>query len=119
MLRVSFFLALLCAQAQETVSYRIQRAPSRIVIDAKLDEPAWQSAPSVGDFIFNWFQSGDKEQTVAKLLWDDENLYVSWRCQDRHISAYETKRHGPVSKDDCVEIFLSPNPAQVRNYYTF
>jgi putative heme-binding domain-containing protein len=119
MLRVIFFLALLCAQAQEAVSYRIQRAPSRITIDAKLDEPAWQTAPPVGDFLFNWFQSGDKEQTVAKLLWDDENLYVSWRCQDRHISAYETKRHGPVSKDDCVEIFLSPNPAQVRNYYTF
>ena len=62
----------------------------------------------MGDFIFNWFQTGEKEQTVAKLLWDDENLYVSWRCRDRHISAYETKRHGPVSKDDCVEIFLSP-----------
>jgi hypothetical protein len=24
-----------------------------------------------------------------------------------------------VSKDDCVEIFLSPNPNKVKNYYTF
>ena len=30
-----------------------------------------------------------------------------------------TQRHGPVSKDDCVEIFISPNPDKVKNYYTF
>ncbi len=100
-------------------TYEIRRAASPIQIDAKLDEAAWRDAQSVGDFDFPWFQSGTKEQTVAKLLWDDENLYVSWRAADRHISASITQRHGPVSKDDCVEIFLSPNPQKVRNYYTF
>ena len=55
-------------------------------------------------------KKASKEQTVAKMLWDDENLYVSWYAQDRNISASVTKRHGPVSKDDCVEIFISPNP---------
>lgn len=107
------------ALAQPPVEYRIHRTPAPITIDAKLDEPAWNLAPATSDFIFNWHTSGDKEPTEAKLLWDDENLYVSWRCTDRHISAYETKRHGPVSKDDCVEVFLSPNPAAPRNYYTF
>jgi putative heme-binding domain-containing protein len=53
------------------------------------------------------------------MLWDDENLYVSWYAHDRHISASVTERHGPVSKDDCVEIFISPNPEKVKNYYTF
>ncbi len=114
----AFFLPLLCL-AQGPVEYRIHRAPSPITIDAKLDELAWRFAPATSEFIFNWHESGDKEPTEAKLLWDDENLYVSWRCTDRHISAYEKKRHGPVSKDDCVEIFLSPNPAAVKNYYTF
>lgn len=108
--------AALCP-AQKT--YEIHRAAGRIEIDGKLDEPSWRHAPSVGDFGFPWPESGEKEQTVAKLLWDDENLYVSWYAQDRHISAFVTQRHGPVSKDDCVEIFLSPNPAKVKNYYTF
>ena len=105
--------------AAAQVEYRIARAASPITIDAKLDEPAWKQATPVSDFIFNWFSSGEKERTEAKLLWDDDNLYVSWRAEDRHISAYELKRHGPVSKDDCVEIFISPNPAKVKNYYTF
>jgi putative heme-binding domain-containing protein len=105
--------------AQSPVEYRIYRAPSPVVIDGKLDEAAWRLALPVSDFIFNWFSSGEKESTTARLLWDDATLYVSWQCRDKHISAYETKRHGAVSKDDCVEIFLSPNPAKVRNYYTF
>lgn len=100
-------------------SYDIHRVTSPITIDGKLDEGAWKAAPSVGDFDFPWFKEGSKEQTVAKILWDDENLYVSWYAQDRNISASVTKRHGPVSKDDCVEIFISPNPKKVKNYYTF
>src|SRR4051812_5660884 len=80
-------------------SYDIYRAPSPIVIDGKLDDAAWQHASSVGDFSFASFKEGEKEQTIAKLLWDDENLYVSWYSKDRHISASVTQRHGPVSKD--------------------
>ncbi|MBI3209886.1 MAG: c-type cytochrome [Candidatus Solibacter usitatus] len=105
--------------AQPPVEYRIQRAASPITIDANLDEAAWQQASPVSAFIYNWFTAGEKEMTTAKLLWDDENLYVAFRSFDRHISAYERKRHGPVSKDDCLEIFISPNPQKVRNYYTF
>jgi len=84
-----------------------------------LDERDWQHAPSVGDFHFGRPTDGTKEQTVGKILWDDQNLYVSWYAYDRHISASITQRHGPVSKDDCVEIFISPNPDKVKNYYTF
>jgi len=118
-MRLFVILVPLLGLAQSPVEYRIQRAASPIAIDAKLDEPAWRSAPATSEFVFNWHESGEREPTEAKLLWDDENLYVSWRCSDRYISAYETKRHGPVSKDDCVEIFLSPNPSAPKNYYTF
>jgi hypothetical protein len=114
---LSCFLGVALAQTQP--HYDIYRAGSPITIDAKLDEPAWKQAPAAGEFHFNRWKEGEKEATVAKMLWDDQNLYVSYYCHDRHISAYETQRHGPVSKDDCVEIFLSPNPSKVTNYYTF
>ncbi|MBI1789149.1 MAG: c-type cytochrome [Acidobacteria bacterium] len=104
--------------AAQTV-YEVERARTPIVIDGKLDEPAWRSAPPAGDFHFTWWKEGDKEQTVAKMLWDDDNLYVGFHCRDKHISAYVTQRHGPVSNDDCVEIFLSPDPEKAANYYTF
>jgi len=109
------------------VSGLIAQAPSQdvyrtggpIVIDGKLDERAWRQAPIFSEFHFNAWKEGDKEKTVARMLWDDKNLYVAYYCHDKHISAHVTERHGPVSKDDCVEIFVSPNPEKVRNYYTF
>ena len=114
------FLALLgTVWAQELPHYDIYRTPSKIVIDGKLDEAAWQAAQPMGDFHFSWWKQGEKEQTVAKMLWDDDNIYVGYYCHDKHISAYVTKRQGPVSKDDCVEIYLSPNPEKVTNFYTF
>ncbi|HWQ53706.1 MAG TPA: carbohydrate-binding family 9-like protein [Bryobacteraceae bacterium] len=115
----SFFLAAAVAVAQPPQHYDIYRAASPIVIDARLDEPAWREAPPVGDFQFNRWKSGEKEATIARVLWDDENLYVGYMCHDQHISARVTKRHGPVSEDDCVEVFISPNPEEVTNYYTF
>ncbi|MBI3693638.1 MAG: carbohydrate-binding family 9-like protein [Acidobacteria bacterium] len=112
-------LSLAAASAQQLSQYDIYRTPTPITIDARLDEPGWKQAPPVGEFHFNRWTQGEKEPTVARMLWDDENLYVGYYCHDKHISAYVTERHGPVSKDDCVEIFLSPNPAKVTNYYTF
>ena len=112
-------LSVAAAPAQQLSQYDIYRTPTPITLDAKLDEPGWKQAPPAGEFHFNHWTQGEKEPTVARLLWDDENLYVGYYCHDKHISAYVTERHGPVSKDDCVEIFLSPNPAKVTNYYTF
>jgi hypothetical protein len=114
-----FFAAASTVAAQPLQHYNIYRAASPIVIDARLDEPAWRQAPPVGDFHFNRWKSGEKEPTVARMLWDDDNLYVAYMCFDRHISARVTERHGPVSNDDCVEIFLAPSPEKVTNYYTF
>lgn len=107
------------SSGQALPNYDVQRAGSPIDVDGKLDEPAWKQAKPVGDFHFNWWTGGEKEQTVAKILWDDDNLYVGYYCLDKHIAASVTERHGPVSRDDCVEIFVSPNPDKVRNYYGF
>jgi hypothetical protein len=98
--------------------YDVRRATGTIKIDGVLDDAAWQRATPVGPFRFHWWTAGEKEPTEVKMLWDDENLYLAYRCTDRHISAKVTARHGSVSNDDCVELFLAPNPSKVRNYYT-
>ena len=116
-----YVLLLLAAirMAAQLPSQDVYRASSPITVDGKLNESAWRQAPIFSDFHFNEWKQGEKEKTVARMLWDQDNLYVAYYCHDKHISAYVTERHGPVSRDDCVEIFLSPNPEKVRNYYTF
>lgn len=110
--RPLLFLALVTsfAFAQDYPRYDIRRASGKIKVDGKLNDRAWKKANVATDFHFNWYASGVKEKTEVRLLWDDEKLYIGYYCHDKHISAKVTERHGPVSLDDCVEAFISPNP---------
>ncbi len=102
---------------QDVPRYVIPQAGGAIVVDGKLDEADWKSAESVGAFRFPWWTAGKKEQTVAKMLWDEKFLYVSYRCEDAHISAEQTEHDSPVYQDDCVELFTAPNPLRPNDYF--
>ncbi len=97
--------------------YLLHRTGTAITVDGKLDEPAWVAAPSVGPFHFTWYKQGKKEQTFAKMLWDDEHLYVAHVCQDAHITARCSEHDGPVAKDDCFEVMIAPDPLRPSFYY--
>lgn len=90
---------------------------SVIKIDGQLDETAWKSGAEVASFEFPWWEQGEKEGTQAKLLWDNDYLYVSFVCEDAHIWAEHTERDSPVYRDDCVEVFTSPDPDQLNKYF--
>ena len=97
--------------------YSILRTKIPPKIDGKLDEPAWLVAPSISNFVFPWFKDGLREQSVAKLLWDDEQIYVAHVCQDQFITARHSERDGPISQDDCFEIMLTPNIDRPNFYF--
>jgi len=97
--------------------YTIHRAAAPLAIDGKLDEPAWFAAPSVGEFVFPWWKAGRKEQTCAKLLWDEEYLYLAFLCEDAHITARHTERDGKIPEDDCVELMFAPDADHPRVYF--
>jgi hypothetical protein len=107
------------AVAGELPEYTILQSAGSITLDGRLDEPSWQAAPTVGDFLFPWWEEGEKEPTEARLLWDEWNLYVAFVAHDKHISATLTRRDDPVSRDDAVEVFVGPDTAAVGNYFNF
>lgn len=94
----------------------VHRAAGPILVDGQLDEEAWKRAEVV-EFVFPWEkQTGAKQKTRARLLWDDENLYVAYECEDSDVRADYIFRDDPTYKDDAVEIFLNPNPKQSAAY---
>jgi len=99
--------------------YTVKRATGKIVIDGLIDEEDWKAAFPFGDFKFPWYTSGEKEQTEAKMLWDDEFFYLYYKCQDKHISVSQYNLNAGVSVDDAVEIFWNPNPGAQVHYYQF
>ena len=107
-------------QAQQTPPlprYEVHRATSRIVVDGKGDDAAWSAASRI-ELIFPWeAQTGAKQKTTARLLWDDRNLYVLYECEDADIVAFRTEHDDPTYLDDAVEIFINPLPSQTGIYY--
>jgi hypothetical protein len=100
--------------------YEVRRAPSPIVIDGRPDEKAWAAASPEITLIFPWdYQTGEKQATRARLLWDDEYLYVAFECADADITAHFTERDDPTYRDDAVEFFVNPKPSQTGVYFGF
>ena len=91
-------------------SYEIRRTTGKIYVDGNISEDDWKSAQPAGDFVFPWYKEGKKEQTDARMLWDDEYIYIAFRCEDEHIAANYFQRNSRPYLDDCVEAFISPNP---------
>ena len=97
-------------------TYEVKRAAARIVIDGKMDDAAWKDAAPI-TFEFPWDQqTGAKQKTTARLLWDDNFLYVGYDCEDTGIHAHYLNRDDPTYRDDAVEIFINPKPDQ-QSYY--
>jgi hypothetical protein len=117
-----FLPALLCLAAPLVAQppiprYEVKRATSPIVIDGKPDDKAWSAAGRI-ELIFPWpAQTGAKQKTIARLLWDDDNLYVSYECEDTDIVAFYTEHDDPTYRDDAVEIFINPLPSQTGIYF--
>ncbi len=97
--------------------YQVRRSAARIVIDGKLDDKAWSAAPAI-ELMFPWeFQTGAKQKTRVKILWDDDYLYLGYECDDSDIVALRTERDDPTYMDDAVEFFVNPKPSQTTVYF--
>ena len=69
-----------------TAAVDAQAVPAgTIVVDGRLDEPVWKSAPVIGEFVEREPAEGAEpsERTEARLAYDDANLYVAIEAFDR------------------------------------
>jgi len=97
--------------------YEVKRAASPITVDGRLDDKAWAAA-NTAELAVTWeSQTGPRQKTAARLLWDDENLYVSYACEDTDVTAIYTQRDDPTYRDEAVEIFINPRPGQQTTAY--
>jgi hypothetical protein len=100
--------------------YEVRRAATPPAIDGKLDDDAWARASSPVTLQFLWeAQTGAKQKTYGRLLWDAQALYVGYDAEDADINARFEQRDDPTYRDDAVEIFINPNPKQEALYYGF
>jgi len=90
--------------------YDVYRAPACMKIDGVMSDKEWGKAPVAGGFT-ECFQAGYAPvySTTAKMLWDDEYLYLAFDCEDKDVLNKYTKFDDPVFAEDAVEIFIDPD----------
>ena len=92
--------------ATVTVKFNvIPKAKGPIKIDGIADEESWKTALASPNFVDA--EGGKQTQmTKAKMLWDDEALYVFVEVSDTDINSPFKKRDDPLWKGDVVELFI-------------
>ena len=98
--------------------YVVYRASSPITIDGIPDETAWQNAP-----ILDKFQDISGEgfplplyYTSARMLWDDDYLYIAAELEEPNVWAYITQHDEVVYQEPDFEVFIDPNN-DGQNYF--
>ena len=101
----------------ETPEYTIQRATAKPAVDGSWDGPAWAGVPALAVAHFHPASSGHRPVTHAKVVYDAQTLYATFRVDDQFVRATREDLNARVCNDACVEFFFEPKPE--AGYFNF
>lgn len=99
-------------------TYVSYRAPSRINVDGKLDEPAWVAAAWTDAFmdIEGAGPPQPRFRTRAKMIWDDDYFYVGAEMEEPDLWGTLKERDSVIFHDNDFEVFIDPD-GDTHAYY--
>lgn len=93
------------ALADSNDNFIIQKTNATITIDGDLSE--WASVPASTSFANHETGAQGTAVVSAKMLWDDNNLYIAFTVTDNDVTAnYTTQDDNLFDNDDLVEMFF-------------
>lgn len=104
-------------QAAESQVYEVSRLKKPLKIDAKWNKAQWKKVKPVDIKHYMGKVSAFQPQVQAKMMYDDNNVYVIFQVKDRYVKSVVTEYNGPVSTDSCVEFFFSPDSEFPLKYF--
>jgi hypothetical protein len=97
--------------------HKIYRLKNPLKIDADWDKPEWKRIKSIKIGKYMGEVPKFRPTVEAKMMYDDENVYVIFRVKDRFVRSIVQEYNGNVSGDSCVEFFFSPDPNFPSRYF--
>ncbi len=91
------------------------RTTASLQIDGRLDEAAWRAAPATDRYVDVITGGATIHDTRAKVVWDDENLYLGIEAEEPFVRARFTANNSPIYEDNDLEMFIAGPDA----YYEF
>jgi hypothetical protein len=99
------------------LSYDVQRLKLPMKAGAKWNGQEWKNISEVKIRNYMGKVPAFKPEAEAKMMYDDEYLYVIFRVKDKYVISKTVTINGPVWTDSAVEFFFSPDTASRINYF--
>ncbi|MEA3400159.1 MAG: sugar-binding protein [Armatimonadota bacterium] len=91
-------------------SVTMVRADQAPRLDGRLDDPVWEAAPVLRDFMLNRGNAPAQAQTQVRLTWDSQALYLAAVADEPNMDQLRTEAVEAESKrvwrDDVMEVFV-------------
>ena len=85
---------------------KAKKRTAEVNIDGVLDEADWQAAERLGPFVSYDGKRSLSNPTWARIVWDEDHLYVAFECDDKDIHTPYDRRDDPLYESEAVEIFI-------------
>ncbi len=89
--------------------YTIKRATGKVELTTDWNAGQWARA----NVLRLGYYMGKKPEHIprvqAKMLYDNDYIYVFFKSNDQYVRSVATKYHGKVWEDSCAEFFFNPN----------
>jgi hypothetical protein len=94
--------------AQSGASYTAERRIDTILVDANLNEASWHHATQSSVFTsWDGTAAPASVQTTARMIWDDDYLYIAVNARDPDVYATYTVRDASLWEQDNFEVFVT------------
>jgi hypothetical protein len=97
--------------------YKVVKLNQPMQIDAVWDKPQWKNVKPLD--IINYM--GDippfKPEAQAKIMYDNEYIYVIFHVKDRYVRCLTNEINGPVWEDGACEFFFAPDSQAPLLYF--
>jgi hypothetical protein len=97
--------------------YTVARLKQPMKMDAVWDKPQWKNVQPVDITNYMGNTPGFKPEAQAKMMYDDQYIYVIFHVKDRYVRCLTKEINGPVWEDGAVEFFFAPDEKQPLLYF--
>lgn len=97
--------------------YRVSKLKKPMKIDGNWNKAQWKKIETIKIENYMGTVPPFKPGVEAKMMYDNDNVYVIFRVKDRFVKSKVTEYNGNVSGDSCVEFFFSPDSDAPLKYF--
>jgi hypothetical protein len=115
-LRIPITLGYAIANDAPLPELKAPHTRGKIVIDGKLDEADWKSAPETPPMLQTLTGAPGEFVATARMLYDESRLYVGFSVSDDYLKSTFDNDDDHLWEQDTVEIMFDPD-GDARNYF--